>query len=127
MSDNNTDSPLKPYFKPEEVERLNKLMHYKWNLVIRLQDEGKIPCASRIARCHIERKDIPMIMDKSYSEAGRIMAFVRKECNLKPRQYVSIENFCKATRLSPHEVQRSLDMCPMLHYWKDNPNKKKGK
>jgi hypothetical protein len=125
MSENNVEAPLKPYFKPEEVERLNKLMNYKWNLVMQLQDEGKIPSASRIAKCHVERKDIPLIMDKSYSEAGRIMAFVRNKCNLKPRQYVSIENFCIATGLNPHEVQRSLDMCPMLYYWKDNPNKKK--
>jgi hypothetical protein len=125
MSETNVDNIRETYYGENEIKRLNKYMHDKWNLVIRLQGEGEIPCASRIPRCHVERKDIPMILGKSYSEAGRIMAYVRQKCNKKPRQYVSIEEFCKATGLKEHEVQRSLDMCPMLHYWKDNPDKKK--
>lgn len=125
MSELNVDSIQKTYYTAEQIKELNKWMTDRVQLVLDLQDQGEIPCASRIPRCHIERKDIPMIMPRSYSEAGRIMAFVRKECNLKKRQFVSIENFCKATGLSQHEVQRALDMCPMLHYWKDDPDKKK--
>jgi len=125
MSESNEPNTPKNYYTPEEAAILNKYMYDRWNLVITLQNQGEIPSASRIPRCHIERKDIPNILPRSYSEAGRIMDFVRKECNLKKRQYVSIENFCKATGLSPHEVQRSLDMVPMLHYWKDDPDKKK--
>lgn len=125
MSEPNVPVIPETYFKPEEIKKLNKYMHNRWNLVLTLQDAGEIPCASRIPRCHVERKDIPMILGRSYSDAGRIMAFVRKKCNKKPRQLVSIEDFCKATGLDKHEVQRSLDMCPMLHYWKDDPDKKK--
>ena len=125
MLELNEKSTLETYFNAEQTKELNKWMKDRVQLVLDLQDQGEIPCASRIPRCHIERKDIPMILPRSYSEAGRIMAFVRKECNLTKRQFVSIENFCKATGLSVHEVQRSLDMCPMLHYWKDDPHKKK--
>lgn len=121
MSENSEDTRIKPYFNPEEIERLNKFMNRKWNLVITLQDEGKIPSASRIPRCHVQRRDLPMILGVSYSEAGRIIAYVREECKLKKRQFISIKNFCLATGLDPHEVQRSLDMCPMLRYWKDDP------
>jgi len=121
MSENSEDAPIRPYFNPEEIERLNKFMNRKWNLVIALQDEGKIPCASRIPRCHVQRRDLPMILGVSYSEAGRIIAYVREECELKKRQFISIKNFCRATGLDPHEVQRSLDMCPMLRYWKEEP------
>jgi hypothetical protein len=124
MSENIEDAPVRPYFKPEEIERLNKFMNRKWNLVITLQGEGKIPSACRIPRCHVQRRDLPMILGVSYSEAGRIIAYVREECKLKKRQYISIKNFCLATGLDTHEVQRSLDMCPMLHYWKDDPNRK---
>ena len=125
MSESNEESTPKNYYNAEEIKILNKYMNDRWNLVITLQNQGEVPSASRMPRCHIERKDIPNILPRSYSEAGRIMAFVRKERNLTKRQFVSIENFCIATGLSPHEVQRSLDMVPMLHYWKDNPDKKK--
>ena len=125
MSDPNEQTTPDTYYNSEEAKKLNKYMYDKWNLVMTLQHAGEIPCASIIPRCHVERKDIPMILGKSYSEAGRIMAFVRKKCNKKPRQYVSIQEFCDATGLDKHEVQRSLDMCPMLHYWKDDPDKKK--
>lgn len=121
MSDTNVQITPKTYFKPAEIEKLNKYMHSKWNLVIALQNQGKIPSASRIPRCHVQRRDLPMILGVSYSEAGRIMAYVREDRELKPRQFVSIKNFCKATGLDPHEVQRSLDMCPMLRYLKDDP------
>lgn len=125
MSESNEESTPKTYYNAEDIKELNKWMKDRVQLVIDLQDQGEIPSASRIPRCHIERKDIPMIMPRSYSEAGRIMSYVRKKCNLTKRQYVSIENFCKATGLSEHAVQRSLDMCPMLHYWKNDPDKKK--
>lgn len=122
MSD---DVTPKTYFNPEEIARLNTWMKKRVALVLRLQAQGKIPSASIIPRCHVLRRDIPMILGVSYSEAGRIIAYVREDCNLKPRQYISIKNFCKSTGLDPHEVQRSLDMCPMLHYWKDDPKRKK--
>jgi hypothetical protein len=125
MSDSNEEHILETYFNAEQTKELNKWMKDRVQLVIDLQDQGEIPCASRMPRCNIERRDIPMILPRSYSEAGRIMAFVRKKCNLTKRQLVSIENFCTATGLAQHEVQRALDMCPMLHYWKDNPDKKK--
>jgi hypothetical protein len=125
MSESNEDSIPKTYYTAEEIKVLGQWMKDRVQLVIDLQDQGEIPCASRMTRIHIERKDIPMILPRSYSEAGRIMAYVRKKCNLTKRQFVSIENFCKATGLPQHEVQRALDMCPMLHYWKDDPDKKK--
>lgn len=125
MSDPNEDISQKTYYTQEEIKVLKQWMKDRVQLVFDLQDQGAIPSASRMPRIHIERKDIPMILPRSYSEAGRIMDFVRKERNLTKRQFVSIENFCIATGLPQHEVQRALDMCPMLHYWKDDPDKKK--
>jgi hypothetical protein len=124
MSESNEEGTQKTYFNAEEIARYNKWMKNRVDLVLRLQGLGKIPSASRIARCHVQRRDLPMILGVSYSEAGRIIAYVREDCELKPRQFISIKNFCKATGLEPHEVQRSLDMCPMLHYWKDDPDRK---
>jgi hypothetical protein len=125
MSDSNEDSTPKTYYDSEEIKLLTQWMKDRVKLVYELQDLGEIPCASRMTRIHVERKDIPNILPRSYTEAGRIMAWVRQECNLTKRQFVSIENFCKATGLPEHEVRRALDMTPMLHYWKDNPDKKK--
>lgn len=124
MSEDIEEAPVKPYFQPEERERLNTYMNRKWNLVIELQNLGKIPSACRIPRCHVQRRDLPLILGVSYSEAGRIIAYVREECKLKKRQFISIKNFCLATGLDTHEVQRSLDMCPMLRYWNDDPDRK---
>ena len=125
MSEPNEESTSKTYYDSEEIKVLEKWMKDRVQLVLDLQDQGEIPCASRIPRIHVERKDIPNILPRSYTEAGRIMTYVRNKCNLTKRQFVSIENFCEATGLPQHSVQRALDMTPMLHYWKDNPDKKK--
>ena len=125
MSEPNEESTPKTYYDSEEIKVLSKWMKDRVQLVLDLQDQGEIPCASRIPRIHVERKDIPNILPRSYTEAGRLMTYVRQECKLKKRQFVSIENFCKATGLPEHVVQRALDMTPMLHYWKDNPDNKK--
>ena len=109
MPENDVQITIKPYFSPEKIEHFNKWMRDRVALVLRLQDTGEIPCASRIPRCHVKRSDIPMILGVSYTEAGRVVAYVRQECNLKKRQYISIYNFCKATCLKENEVKLSLD------------------
>ena len=125
MSDSNEESTPKTYYDSEEIKVLDKWMEDRVQLVLDLQELGEIPCASRMARMHVERKDIPNILQRSYTAAARLMTWVRQYCKLNKRQFVSIENFCKATGLSEHKVQRALDMTPMLDYWKDNPDKKK--
>src|ERR1044072_2823304 len=125
MLDNNEQTSDSPFFSPEQVKELNQLMRDKVSLVMRLQNEGKIPCASRIPRCHVERKDIPMILDKSYSHAGRIWAYVRKKCKKKKGQLVSVKDFAWATDLDEHAIQRAQDMCPVIHCLdKDKSGKK---
>ena len=78
MSESNEEGTQKTFYNAEQIKELNKWMKDRVQLVLDLQDQGEIPSASRIPRCHVERKDIPMILPRSYSEAGRIMAFVRQ-------------------------------------------------
>ena len=115
MLENNDEPVVTPIFSPEKIKELNQLMVDKVKEVMRLQDEGELPCASRLPRCHVERKDIMEILNKSSAQAGRIMAHVRKDRNKKEGQLVSVKDFCVATGLDEHTVQRALDMCPMMH------------
>ena len=55
MPENDVQITIKPYFSPEKIEHFNKWMRDRVALVLRLQDTGEIPCASRIPRCHVKR------------------------------------------------------------------------
>src|SRR6266498_181193 len=109
MLENNDKSVIKPIFSPEKIKELNQLMVDKVKEVMRLQSEGELPYASRLPRCHVERKDIIEILNKSDAQAGRIMAFIRKDRKKKKGQLVSVKDFCLATGLDEHTVQRALD------------------
>jgi hypothetical protein len=118
----NNDKPvITPIFSPEKIKELNQLMRDKVKEVMRLQNEGILPYASKLPRCHVERKDIMDILDKETAQAGRIMAKCRQEANKKKGQYITVEEFCKTTGLDRHDVQRALDMVPMMHHLKDKP------
>jgi hypothetical protein len=109
-----------PIFSPEKVKELNQLMRDKVKEVMRLQSEGILPYASRLPRCHVERKDVMDILGIETAQAGRVMAKCRLEANKKRGQYITVDEFCKATKLDRHDVQRALDMVPMMHF-KDKP------
>lgn len=94
---------------------------------MRLQSEGILPYASKLPRCHVERKDVMEILNKSPAQAGRIMAEIRKDRKKKKGQFVSVKDFCIATGLDEHAVQRALDMCPMMHYLGHKPPSNKSK
>jgi hypothetical protein len=108
-----------PIFSPEKINELNQLLRDKVAEVMRLQREGILPYASKVPRCHVERKDVIEILGKSDAQAGRIMAECRKQFPKKKGQYVSVKEFCKVTGLDEHTVQRALDMIPMMHYLPD--------
>ena len=109
-----------PIFSPEKIKELNQLMRDKVKEVMRLQDESILPRASKLPKCHVERKDVIDILGIKEAQAGRVMAKCRKEANKKRDQYVTVDEFCTTTGLDRHDVQRALDMVPMMHY-KDKP------
>lgn len=123
MLEKNEKPVITPIFSPEKIQELNQLMRDKVREVMRLQSEGILPYASKLPRCHVDRRDICEILNRSYSEAGRIMAQIRKERNKKKGQYISIQDFCAVTGLDEHAVQRALDMCPMMDFLPDKPRK----
>jgi hypothetical protein len=109
-----------PIFSPERIKELNQLMRDKVKEVMRLQNEGILPFASKLPKCHVERKDVIDILGVKEAQAGRVMAKCRKNANKKRDQYVTVDEFCKTTGLDRRDVQRALDMVPMMHY-KDKP------
>ena len=121
MLEKNEKPEIKPIFSPEKIKELNQLMRDKVKEVWRLQGLNILPYASKLPRCHVERKDIMDILDKEAAQAGRIMARCRKEANKKKGQYITVEEFCKTTGLDRRDVQRALDLVPMMHL-KDKPH-----
>ena len=118
----NNDKPVTtPMFSPEKIKELNQLMRDKVKEVMRLQGEGILPYASKLPRCHVERKDVMDILGKEEAQAGRIMAKCRQEANKKKSQYITVEEFCRTTGLDRLDVQRALDLVPMMHHLKDKP------
>jgi hypothetical protein len=121
--ENNEKPVITPIFSPEKIKELNQLMRDKVAEVMRLQREGILPYASKLPRCHVERKDVIEILGKSDAQAGRIMAECRKKFPKKKGQYTTVEEFCETTGLNRFDVQRALDLLPMMHYLpaKDKP------
>ncbi|OQP49966.1 hypothetical protein [Niastella populi] len=121
MLENKVKTSGNAIFSPEKIKELNKLMSDKVAEVMRLQRIGELPCASKIPQCHVKRRDVMEIMGLKEAQAGRVMALARKKANKKRGQYITIKEFCDATKLDEFTVQRALDMCPMMNYLGKKP------
>lgn len=100
----------KPIYSQRKVEQITRRLQDSVREVMRLQAEGKLPYASRVPRINLDRDDIMDMLGVKYDQAGKIMTAIRKKRELKPRQYITIEDAALALEIKPHIVQRFFDM-----------------
>jgi hypothetical protein len=125
--ENNVKKSGNAIFSPEKVKELNKFLSDKVEEVMRLQRIGELPFASKIPQCHVKRRDVMEIMGLKEAQAGRVMAYVRKKAKKTRGQYITVKEFCDATKLDIFTVQRALDLCPMMDYLGKKPPHLRGK
>jgi hypothetical protein len=99
-----------PIYSEKKIKQLSQFLRDRVAEHMRLQSEGILPYRSRMPVVVIEIYHIMKIMNRSRSTAQRLMAKIRKKRNKKDDEYVSVEDFVKATGLPQWEVQRALDM-----------------
>lgn len=108
----NTATIEKPIFSEDELSDLHKLLKDKVADVMRRQSLGELPYCKKDPALIVETRDIKRMFNKTQRTAERIMAKVRKKCNKKPGDYVTVKQFCKATTMDEWTVQRALDLIP---------------
>jgi hypothetical protein len=99
-----------PIYSEKKIKTLTQFLQDRIAEHMRLQRAGKLPYCKRIPVTVIEIRHIMEIMQRSRSTAHRLMSKVRKKLGKKDDEYVSVEDFCKATGLPSFEVQRALDL-----------------
>ena len=59
-------------------------------------------------RITIDAKDVARVTGRSVSQSQKLLTRIRKAEGKQPRDLVSIEEFCRHTRLPKGEVERGL-------------------
>lgn len=99
-----------PIFDENKIKSLTQHLQDRIAGHMRLQREGKLPFYKRIPVTVVEIRHIMEIMNRSRSTAHRLMTKIRTKLGKKDDEYVSVSDFCEATGLPEHEVQRALDL-----------------
>lgn len=104
------DTAETPIYNEKKIKQLTQFLRNRVAEHMRLQGEGKLPYRKRIPVTVIEIYHIMEIMKKSRSTAYRLMKRIRKKCNKKDDEYISVGDFIYATGLPERDVQRALDL-----------------
>jgi len=99
-----------PIFSEKKIKQLTQYLRARVIEHMRLQGEGKLPYCKRLPVIRVEIRHIMEILKRSRTTAHRIMKEIREKRNKKDDEYISVEDFCAATGLPQHDVQRALDL-----------------
>ena len=113
MPAKNTRAPRATIYSEKTIQQLNLFLKAKVAEVWRLQRAGKLPFAKKLPKMIVETSDLILILGKTERTAQRHMARIRKKLGKKKGEYVSVNEFCKATGLDKLTVQQALDLCPL--------------
>lgn len=102
----------RPLFSPRKVAEITKYMEDKVALVYELQDKGILPCCKPAPKYIVEISDIIRMTGKTERTAQRIMKEVREKLDKKNREYVSVEEFIKESKVPRDTILRALYLIP---------------
>lgn len=100
----------KPLFSQKRLTEIVQSLKERIAEHIRQQKAGILPFYSRMPITIIEARHVEIIIRRGRSTAQKVMKGVREKLNKKPRQRVSISEFCKETEIPIEDVRYALNL-----------------
>lgn len=100
----------KPYFSEKRIREITQRLQDRVREHMRLQSEGKRPYCCRIPVTVMEIRHVMEVLRRSRSTAQKVMKDIREQLEKKPKQKVSVSEFCEKTGIPMRDVQRALDL-----------------
>ncbi|HUP10597.1 MAG TPA: hypothetical protein VM187_00245 [Niastella sp.] len=105
-------NPNPPVFSPKRIAEIIKYVANKVALVYKLQDKGLLPCRKPAPKYIVEIDDIMRMTGRKERTAQRIMQKVREKLNKTDREYISVEEFIKESKVPKETVLRAMYLIP---------------
>lgn len=100
----------KPYFSENRIKEIVQYLQKRVTEHRRLQNEGKLPFYKRIPIVVMEIKYVMLIINRERGVASTLMRDIRLEFGKKPRQKVSVTEFCTFTGIPLQDVRDALNL-----------------
>lgn len=110
-------NPNRPIFSPKRIAEIVKYVESKVKLVYHLQNIGLLPCRKPAPRYIVEIADIIRMTGRTERTAQRIMQEVRIACDKTNREYISVEEFIRESKVPKETVLRAMYIIPDI--WPD--------
>jgi hypothetical protein len=103
-------TPKKPIFSEERIKEIVQNLRSRVAEHIRLQKAGILPFYSRIPVVVMESRHVMAVLQRERKTAYLVMKDIREKLGKKPRQKISVSEFCQETGIPYHDVQTALDL-----------------
>jgi hypothetical protein len=103
------DSPKKAHFSEKRIKEITERLQKKVNEHRRLQNEGKLPFYKRIPITVMETKYVMLVINRERGTASALMSKIRAYFGKKPRQRISVTEFCDYTGIPMDDVRQALN------------------
>lgn len=100
----------KPLFSEKRIGEIVQDLRNRVAEHMRKQSLGILPYASRIPTVVIENWQVMEILGRKRKTAYLVMKEIREALGKKPRQKISVTEFCEHTGIPRQDVQRALDL-----------------
>ncbi|MCS3795301.1 hypothetical protein [Niastella sp. OAS944] len=101
---------VKSYFSEKRINEIVKSIRKRVAEHRRLQEEGILPMYKRIPITVMEIKYVMIVINRKRGTASAIMKEIRAALGKKPRQKVSVTEFCNHTGIPLDDVRQALNL-----------------
>lgn len=110
MSETKKATAKKPHFTEKRINEIVQDLRKRVAEHRRLQHEGKLPMYKRIPITVMEIKYVMLVIDRKRGTASELMKKIRAELGKRPRQKVSVTEFCNYTGIPLDDVRQALNL-----------------
>lgn len=105
-------NPNRPIFSPKRIAEIVKYVDDRVKLVYQLQNKGLLPCRKPAPKYIVEIDDIMRMTGRTKRTAQRIMQEVRIACDKTNREFISVEEFIRESKVPKETVLRAMYLIP---------------
>lgn len=100
----------KSYLSEKRIQEIVQRLKKQVAEFRQLQNEGKKPFYKRIAITVMEIPYVMLVINRSRNVASKFLQGVREDLGKKPRQKVSVTEFCEQTGIPLNDVRDALNL-----------------
>lgn len=104
------EAAKKTYFSEKRIKEIVQRLKKKVAEFRQLQEEGIKPFFNRVPITVMEIEYVMLVINRSRNIASKVLAGVRLKLGKKPRERVSVTEFCEKTGIPLDDVRQALNL-----------------